>query len=76
MRISQGLVLLAVSFLVTCEALSSAPDSNEAKISKVASLVVPSQRLLKTHRQPVDDEEDSSEEQRDLTIEQIKAICK
>ncbi|KAG6617803.1 Avr1b-1 avirulence-like protein [Phytophthora cinnamomi] len=50
--------------------------SNQAKIAKIPSADSPNQRLLRTHREAVDDDdssEDSSEE-RTISISQMKAI--
>ncbi|KAE8966594.1 hypothetical protein PF011_g27879 [Phytophthora fragariae] len=74
MRLSQVLVMITASFLVTSEALSTATDSNQAKIVKVTSPTVPSQRLLRTHHKVVDDEDDSFEE-RGLSNSVLESIC-
>ncbi|KAJ8528581.1 hypothetical protein ON010_g14748 [Phytophthora cinnamomi] len=72
MRLSQVLVVIAASVLVTSEALLTTTDSNQVKTSKVASLGS-GQRLLRTHPMVAEDEDDS--EERVLSEAQIKAIC-
>ncbi|RLN45299.1 hypothetical protein BBI17_009916 [Phytophthora kernoviae] len=61
MRLSHVLVAIAATFLVTSEALSTITDSNEAKISKVASPGGPSKRMLRTHHNTYEDDEDDEE---------------
>ncbi|KAF4314660.1 hypothetical protein G195_011607, partial [Phytophthora kernoviae 00238/432] len=61
MRLSHVLVAIAATFLVTSEAFSTTTDSNQAKISKVASPGGPSQRMLRTHHNTYEDEEDDEE---------------
>ncbi|KAE9000215.1 hypothetical protein PF010_g13231 [Phytophthora fragariae] len=73
MRLSQVLVLIAASFLVASEAHSTTTESNQVKLSEVASPSGPNQRLLRTHQQIVEDEDDSSEE-RTFTPTQLEKL--
>lgn len=75
MRLSQVLVVIAASFLIGSEALSTSTDSNQVKLSEVASPSGHSQRLLRTHPKIVEDEDDSSEE-RAITARQWAKIDK
>ncbi|KAG1706268.1 hypothetical protein DVH05_001416 [Phytophthora capsici] len=60
MRFSQVLVVAAVSLLFASETAAVA-TSNQAKISKV-SQSSPSQRLLRSNKYPIKEEEDESED--------------
>ncbi|RLN51432.1 hypothetical protein BBP00_00009896, partial [Phytophthora kernoviae] len=60
MRLSHVFVAIAATFLVTSEALSTTTDSNQVKISKVASPGGPSQRMLRTHHNTYEDDEERS----------------
>ncbi|KAG3141381.1 hypothetical protein PI126_g15515 [Phytophthora idaei] len=72
MRLSYVSVVLAVSFLIACEASSMTTGSNQ--ISKVILTSNPSQRLLRTRHTAVEANADS--EERALTPETMKEMMK
>ncbi|KAF4317321.1 hypothetical protein G195_008855 [Phytophthora kernoviae 00238/432] len=66
MRVSHVLVAIAATFLVTSEAFSTTTGSNKVEISKVALSGGPSQRMLRTHHNIYEDDEDEGERGLDL----------
>ncbi|KAJ8574556.1 hypothetical protein ON010_g4655 [Phytophthora cinnamomi] len=73
MPLSQVVVVITASFLVTSEALSTTMDSDQAKVSKVVSPGASHHRLLRIH-DTADEDEDTSDdsEERGLTPTQME----
>ncbi|ETK70731.1 hypothetical protein L917_21456 [Phytophthora nicotianae] len=77
MRLSRFLTVVAASLLVTCEAITTSIEFDQAKISKMTSPDSSSQRFMRNLR--LADGDNESSEERTLTMEQtkeLKALCK
>ncbi|KAG7387113.1 hypothetical protein PHYBOEH_008371 [Phytophthora boehmeriae] len=65
MRLSHVLVVIAAAFLVTSEALLTASDSNQVKLSEVSSPQAESQRFLRTRHTTYEDDDNDEDDEND-----------